>query len=166
MPIILASDRDFLDVMFLLSICTADMNRKSMFHWNRVYPDAETILSDIQTRTLYISQVHGVSHGMIVLNQDQADEYGSIEWEYRSGKTMVIHRLAVNPLFQHIGIGGLLMEFAIEHARSEGYDSIRLDVIQSHTPAAMLYNKMGFKEAGSFHFPFQKTPFICYELGL
>ena len=166
MPVILASEKDFMDVMFLLSSCTADMNNKSMFHWNRAYPGAEIILSDIESQSLYLYHVHGVCQGIIVLNQDQAEEYGSIDWEYPSGKILVVHRLAVNPLFQQKGIARLLMEFAVDHARREGYDSIRLDTHQGDPAAGKLYRNLGFKETGSFHFPFQKNPFVCYEFGL
>jgi GNAT superfamily N-acetyltransferase len=166
MPVILASERDFMDVMFLLSRCTADMNRRSMFHWNRAYPDAQTILSDIRARTLYLYHVRGVCQGIVVLNQEQAEEYRSVKWECKAGKILAIHRLAVHPLFQHKGIGRLLLEFSVDHARREGYHSIRLDVIQNHPDAAKIYTKLGFRETGSFHLPFQQSPFVCYELGL
>ena len=166
MPVDLAGEKDLMDVLFLLSRCTADMNSKSMFHWNRSYPGAETILSDIRARTLYLCHFHRVCQGIIVLNQDQAEEYKTISWKNQSGKILVVHRLAVHPVFQQKGIGKLLMEFAVEHARNNGFDSIRLDVFRDHPAAGKMYRNMGFRETGSFHFPFQKSPFDCYELKL
>jgi len=163
MPVLLASDKDYMDVMFLLSRCTADMNQRSMFHWNRSYPGADIIYSDIHNNSLYIYHVQGVCQGMIVLNEDQSEEYSGIEWKDQGGKVLVVHRLAVHPVFQQKGIGKALMEFAVEHARKEGYSSIRLDVISDNPSAGNLYSNLGFRETGSFHFPFQKNPFICYE---
>ena len=126
----------------------------------------KAILSDIRARTLYFYHVHGVCQGIIVLNQDQAEEYNTVTWENQSGKILVVHRLAVHPVFQQKGIGKLLMEFAVEHARENGFTSLRLDVIRDNHAAGTLYRNMGFKETGSFHFPFQKSPFDCYELKL
>ncbi len=163
MPVTLAGEKDFLDVMFLLNRCTQEMNRRSMFHWNRFYPGPETISADIRNRNLYICHDLGIIQGMIVLNQDQAEEYNSIDWKHGSGKILVVHRLAVHPVFQNRGIGKQLMEYAIERARVEGFGSLRLDVYSDQPAAGKLYRNMGFREAGSFHFPFQESPFICFE---
>ena len=166
MPVVMAREKDFLDVWFLLNRCTAEMNRQSMFHWNPSYPDAETILSDIQEESLYLYHVDGVCQGIIVLNQEQAREYKTIPWKNISGKILVVHRLAVHPLFQQKGIGKLLMEFAIEYARENEFDSMRLDVYRDHPAAGKMYRNLGFRETGSFHFPHQESPFDCYELKL
>lgn len=166
MPVIRASERYFMDVMFLLRRCVEDMNQANMFHWNSAYPSARTIMDDIEAGTLFIYIEHGVCKGMIVLNESPSDEYRDVEWELKSGKILIVHRLAVNPVFQGRGIGRKLMEFAVHYARKSGYSAIRLDVIENNLMANDLYRGMGFRKAGTFHFPFQKAPFICYELSL
>ena len=150
--------------MFLLRRCTDDMNRRTMFHWNRFYPHHENILEAIREKNLYVYKDLGITQGIIVLDQHQAVEYQNIDWEDDSGRILVVHNLAVHPVFQQRGIGKKLMEFAVDLARKEGYESLRLDVFRDHTSAGRLYREMGFREAGSFRFPYQKCPFICYEM--
>jgi len=166
MPVIQASEKYLMDVMFLLRKCVEDMNRRDMFHWNNSYPSSRIILDDIRNGTLYIYMENGVCRGMIVINESPADEYADIGWKTDPENVLIVHRLAVNPVFQGKGIGRKLMEFAVQYAVESGYSSIRLDVIGSNQEANKLYRGMGFRKAGSFRFPFQETPFNCFELGL
>ncbi len=164
--IIQAGENYFMDVMFLLRKCVEDMNRHGMFNWNNSYPSSDIILEDLRSGKLYISIEKGICKGMVILNESISDEYKDIEWETRDQKVLVIHRLAVNPLFQGKGIGKNLMEFAVQHARNSGYSAIWLDVIETNQAANDLYKGMGFRKAGKFQFPFQESPFLCYELSL
>lgn len=166
MPIVLATEKDLMDVMFLLRKCVADMNHKQMFHWNRAYPSVNDILDDIRSESLYIHTENSICQGMVVLNESPPEEYGRIGWENRTGRVLIVHRLAVHPVFQGKGIGKKLIGFAVSRAGDLGYSAIRLDVIESNRPANELYLGMGFHRAGTFHFPFQKSPFVCYELSL
>lgn len=164
MPVVRAGEKDLMDVLYLLRRCTGHMNRQGMFHWNSSYPSREIVLEDILRGELYLYQDSGICKGIMVLNENQSEEYKQIEWTAGGKKVLVVHRLAVNPVFQGKGIGRRLMEFALHFMKTEGYDSIRLDVIESNRGANRMYREMGFSETGSFYFPFQKSPFICYEL--
>ena len=160
MPIIQASELHYMDVMFLLRRCVEDMNQQDMFNWNHSYPSPLMILDDIRSGNLYLSIETGICQGMIVLNESISDEYRDIEWNTKNERILIVHRLAVNPLFQGKGIGRKLMEFAAQHARDSGYSAIWLDVIESNQAANNLYRGMGFTKTGEFHFQFQKSPFI------
>jgi len=164
MPVIQASEKYFLDVVFLLRSSVRDMNRKNMFHWNTSYPSVDTIREDISTGTLYICKEKGICQGMIVINNSQSEEYQDIKWKTRSENVLIVHRLAVNPIFHGKGIGKKLTEFTIQYGQEKGFSAVRLDVINSNREANHMYLEMGFNKTGSFQFPFQKTQFICYEL--
>jgi ribosomal protein S18 acetylase RimI-like enzyme len=166
MPVIQASEKYFMDVIFLLRRCIEDMNRRGMFHWNLSYPSPAIIEQDIKDRNLFIYLTNGVCQGMVVLNESVSEEYKNINWKTTKKNVLVVHRLAVNPIFQGQGIGRKLMEFAIQYAKERGHPAIWLDVIESNRSANDLYVKLNFAKTGSFHFPFQETPFICYELEL
>jgi ribosomal protein S18 acetylase RimI-like enzyme len=165
MEIQLATADNLLDIMYLLFICIKDMNRKGMFHWNQVYPSLEIIVNDIQNKSLYILRDNWVIKGIIVLNEDQPDEYKKVTWRFgdKNDPVLVIHRLAVHPIFQQQGIGNRMMEFAIGYARKNNYRVIRLDVFEGNPYANNLYSRSGFLKAGKFRFPFQETKFVCYE---
>jgi ribosomal protein S18 acetylase RimI-like enzyme len=164
MPVIQAREKHFMDIMFLIRACVADMNSRKMFNWNNSYPSSEMILDDIRIGSLYIFMENGICQGIIVLNDSRSEEYRGMDWKTEDGRVLIVHRLAVNPLFQGKGTGRKLMEFAVEHARNSDYSAIWLDVIESNLQANDLYAGMGFRQTGSFHFPYQRDPFICYEL--
>ena len=107
-----------------------------------------------------------VTKGIIVLNEAQPTEYMQVEWKYDNADdpVLIVHRLAVHPMFQNQGVGKKMMDFAIEYARTNNYPVIRLDVFEGNTSANKLYNKLGFSKAGKFRFPFQETQFVCYEM--
>jgi len=142
------------------------MNRNGMFQWNQSYPSLDVIENDIQNKTLFTLTDNWVIKGIIVLNESQPPEYKQIDWEYTntSDPVMIIHRLAVHPLFQNQGVGRKMMDFAIEYAGKKNYPLIRLDVFEGNLSANKLYSKLGFSEAGKFRFPFQETEFVCYEI--
>jgi ribosomal protein S18 acetylase RimI-like enzyme len=166
MPVIRATEKHFMDVMFLLRRCVEDMNSKGMFHWNRSYPSPGTIFEDIRNGTLHIFSETGICKGMIVFDESVGERYRRMDWKTRQGKVLVVHRLAVSPVFQATGIGRQLVEFALHHARNNGYSAVWLDVIDSNRQANEQYLEMGFRKTGSFHFPFQESPFNCYEISL
>jgi len=166
MSIIQASESHFIDVMFLLRKCVEDMNQREMFNWNNSYPSPAMMLADIRMGNLYLLLETGICKGLIVLNESISDEYRDIEWNTKNERVLIVHRLAVNPLFQGKGIGRKLMEFAAQHARDKGYSALWLDVIETNQAANVLYRGMGFTRTGEFQFKFQESPFICYELRL
>lgn len=59
-------------------------------------------------------------------------------------RSLYIAHLAVVPKFQGRGIGRLLLEHAIEAAKSSRYATCSLDVLIKNIVAVKLYQKMGF----------------------
>ena len=56
--------------------------------------------------------------------------------------------LAVRKEYQGEGLGTILMEYAIDFAKSAGYQCMELGVLSDNTTAQGLYKKMGFVEWG------------------
>lgn len=57
--------------------------------------------------------------------------------------------MAVLDGYRSIGVGGALMDFAIEWARTKGIEKILLEVFASNGRAFNLYRKFGFVEEGT-----------------
>jgi len=57
---------------------------------------------------------------------------------------LLMDGIAVSPAMRGCGIGTQLLNRLIEYARSEGYRSIRLDVIDTNPAARRLYERIGF----------------------
>jgi hypothetical protein len=54
MEIIQAKDTDFIEILYLLKVCTLDMNRKGLTYWNSVYPGPDIIQEDLNNSSIYL----------------------------------------------------------------------------------------------------------------
>ncbi|NME67825.1 GNAT family N-acetyltransferase [Flammeovirga aprica] len=67
--------------------------------------------------------------------------------------TAIISQMAINPIYQNQGIGGLILDELILKSKSLGVDKIRLS---ARVTAQSFYSKKGFKEEGEVY-PSKKT---------
>ncbi|WP_353949071.1 GNAT family N-acetyltransferase [Sporolactobacillus sp. Y61] len=151
-------------IMSIIRHVVRDMQSRRIDQWDNTYPDKEVIMNDQAAGTLYVYEDDSCLKGVIVLNEDQPEEYRVVDWTFRSGKQLVIHRLCVSPQYQGQGIATQLMGFAEEYGRRAGYDSIRLDTFTKNSFACHLYEKLGYKKTGRVQF--RKGNFYCFEKGL
>ncbi len=157
-----AEESDLDELIALYKSCTIKMNESGLFNWHSNYPNSMTISTDIQNRTLYILETNHI-HGAVALNDDQPDEYTEINWEFRTGPFLVVHRLAISPDQQGKGYAVILMDYAEKLAKSSECTSIRMDVYTKNTPGRNLYQKLKYKELNEFYFPNLETRFIGLE---
>jgi ribosomal protein S18 acetylase RimI-like enzyme len=158
-----AKPSDLIEILFLIKVCTQDMNAKGFRHWNSSFPDTEQIMNDLQGGTIYLAKDKGVCKGMVALNKKEPEEYKSLSFKVKSTKALYLQNMAVHPTWQGKGIANQMVDFAQNYARENGFDCIRLDIFKPSEIARQLYEKNSFKEVASFHTEYQKIPFICYE---
>ncbi len=163
MEIMQAKESDLIEILYLLRVCILDMNQKGMKHWNSVYPSADMIWNDLERSSVYLIKEMGICKGMVTLDSIEPEEYKGIQWTTPARKPLFLHRLAVHPIWQGQGIAGMLLKFAEEYAKKNGYDALRIDVNSTSTNARNLCRKQLFNEAGNFFSAFQQQPFICYD---
>lgn len=72
-----------------------------------------------------------------------------------------MHRLCVDPKFQHQGIGGQTLQFVKEETKKMKKDAVRLDVFRFNPYAKRLYEKYGFQTTGLAEW--RKGPFYLME---
>lgn len=115
-----------------------------------VYPTIRVPEEKIPAREMYVLETGGRVLGSMVVNEDQAPEYGEIDWAYPAGKgeVLVIHTLCIPPSEAGRGYGSLMVRFAQDMAREQGKRGIRLDTWAHNEPAKALYAKHGFRIAG------------------
>ena len=75
-----------------------------------------------------------------------------------------IERLAVLPEYRHRGIGGELLEFAVETLKKKGCSRIGIAIIEENTVLKEWYKRAGFIEAGIRKF--EHLPFTVCFLGI
>nr|WP_290444138.1 GNAT family N-acetyltransferase [Pseudoalteromonas sp. XMcav2-N] len=67
---------------------------------------------------------------------------------------MIMDGIAVQESCRGLGVGSRLLDSIISHARTHGYASVRLDVIDSNARAKKLYARKGFVTTKTEHFPY------------
>lgn len=133
-------------------LLTDESEQGSSSNWALdVYPTKETAEKAMKERTLYVLTVGEEICASMILNQIQPEEYQKIPWHYLAGadQILVIHTLCVPPRQAGKGYGKQMVRFAMEKARELRCKAIRLDTWAENKPAAMLYQNMGFRYAGT-----------------
>jgi ribosomal protein S18 acetylase RimI-like enzyme len=158
------SPKDLNEIMKIIKDAIIEMESKGIYQWDDIYPCKDIINKDIEEETLFVFIEDETIKAFIVLNEHQEEEYKNVDWKYKTGKQMVIHRLCVSPLFQGKGIARSLVRFAEDFGRGNGFNSIRLDAFTENKGACGLYEKLGYEKAGVVEF--RKGRFYCFEKSL
>lgn len=163
MEILQAKPNDLIEILYLLKVCTLDMNKKGQKHWNSTFPDLKQIQIDLNNASIYLVKDKGVCKGMVTLNETEPEDYRQVGFNSGIHKPLYLQNMAVHPKWQGMGIAKLMVQFALKLAKEKGFDAIRLDVFKPSEGAIQLYKKQNFKEVGTFKSAYQQIPFVCYE---
>jgi ribosomal protein S18 acetylase RimI-like enzyme len=154
---------DLIEILFLLRVCTLDMNARGMKHWNSSYPGSDIIRNDLNNGAIFVIKDKGVCKGMVTLKEHEPEDYKELSFDNKKHKPLYLQNMAVHPRWQGMGIATQLVKFAQDYAMQNGYDCIRLDVFKPSERARQLYEKQSFREITTFYTTYQKVPFVCYE---
>jgi GNAT superfamily N-acetyltransferase len=167
MEIVIAKSVDILEILELVQECIKEMNSHGIYQWNEQYPPPEIFISDVEEETLFAMKEEGRIIGIIVLSEEQDEQYNEIDWIDKFGKVLLVHRLAVNPKWQRMGIAGKLMDFAENYAKENAYSSIRLDTYSENPRTIQFFEKRKYlRKSGQIFFPECDQPFYCYEISI
>jgi len=155
---------DIEGIIGIFEAAVIDMEAEGIYQWDSIYPNVEVIANDIREGNLYVWDDESVVKGLIVLNEDEEEEYKRIKWQFNSGKHLVIHRLCVHPKYKGRGIAKLLITFGEQLAKENKYEAIRLDAFIPNERACRMYENAGYAKIGIV--TFRKGKFNCYEKGL
>lgn len=151
------------EIMELISKCVQVMQADGSDQWDANYPNKEIIEQDIQQGTLYVCVEDHVIAGILVLDENESEEYKTIQWVQNQGPHLIMHRLAVHPEVQGKGIARKLIAFAEDYARANGYTSIRLDTYAKNARALQIYPRLGYEHRGEVRFPNRTANFPVFE---
>ncbi|WP_273523134.1 GNAT family N-acetyltransferase [Mailhella massiliensis] len=132
-------------------LLTFEREHGSTTNWELgVYPTRSVAEKGVADGTLYVLEENGEVCASMLLNHVQLDVYASIDWRYPAepDKVLVIHTLCVPPSQAGKGAGSRMVRFALDEAARRGCDVIRLDTWEHNEPAARLYRRLGFRDAG------------------
>ncbi len=121
-------------------------------NWSEgLYPTRDTAAQALATGTLFVLENDGDVCASMILNHFQMPEYAGGQWACAAedGQALVVHTLCVRPDCAGRGYGGQMVRFAAERARALGCRCVRLDTWAGNQPARRLYEKLGFRYAGT-----------------
>jgi len=123
-----------------------NMLENGLRQWTGNYPDKESFMRDFQKDGLYIYKDGDVIIASISILPENDVAYKEIEWlKYRS---LVIHRVIVDPDQQKKGLGIILFEFAKNLGLTGGYESIKVDTHPDNFKMQGLITKAGYQKVG------------------
>ena len=160
--IIKAEKNDITDIMKILDVTVKEMKSYNNTQWDENYPQTKDFINDIENSDLYVEVENNNIKGFICVNYVEPKEYNDLKWSSIE-KCMVIHRMAVNPIYRNNGIGSKLMNFAEELALKNGIKYLKTDTYSINIKMNSLFEKFNYKFVGEMQFLGKENPFYCYE---
>ena len=149
MELIKATESDLQDLYSFYRRIAENMKENGLNQWNwGIYPTEEMIRNDVARGELYIARSEGVLAAAVALTETVDPEYETVSWT-GGMHPGIIHRLAIDPPLQGAGIGGDMLDDAIQILRRAGCDCVRCDTNRENRRALRLYEKMGFRKCGT-----------------
>lgn len=149
MELIRATENDLQELYSLYRRTADNMKLNGLNQWNwGLYPTEEMIRGDVERGELYIARADGVVAAAVALTETLDPEYADVPWT-GGARPGCIHRLAIDPPLQGAGIGGDILDDAIQILRRAGCDCVRCDTNRENKRAMRLYEKMGFRICGT-----------------
>lgn len=116
------------------------------------YPSERSARACIAQGTQYACVDGAQIVGAFVLNDAPEANYQKGDWTkpLADGEYMVLHAFAIDPAHYGQGLGTAVVRFAAKTAQERGYKALRLDTVPDNLPACRLYEKLGFRYAGTY----------------
>lgn len=141
----IATKKDVVEIHNIFVNVTRWLRSMGVMQWDFSYPDVEIITKDIKSDSCLKVEIDGRIAAVVTLNMDQDPQYANISWSGGVDDIWVIHRLAVNPLFQNRGIASQLCKQLEHFALQKGAKAMRLDAYSENPYSNKMYVKLGYK---------------------
>jgi len=139
------------------------MRAAGNLQWDEKYPNEAVFEQDIALTQLWISDIDGSIAGVAALTMDQEPEYAQVGWDLNE-RAIVVHRLAVDPVFRGAGVASALMQKAEELAVERSITVLRVDTNTQNAATQQLFPKLGYLLAGQIGLSIRPgLRFLCYE---
>jgi GNAT superfamily N-acetyltransferase len=149
--------------MALLRRVVPLMRAQGNLQWSDDYPNEQVFGTDIAARQLWLAEIDEAVAGIAAITTDQSPEYADVGWDLNE-TAIVVHRLAVDPVFRGAGVAAALMQQAELIAREQGVSVLRIDTNTQNAATQRLFPKLGYTYAGEISLAFRPgLRFLCYE---
>lgn len=158
----LANGNDIYSIMKIKDDAVLLMEQDNNDQWDKNYPTKESFVNYIIENELYVYQIDSKIVAMIVITDKEDTWYKDVAWSIKDNY-YVVHRLAVSSEYAGKGIGKKMLWFAIELAKKNKIDIIKIDTYSKNIRTPRLFTSLGFKYIGDAYFNNKIKPYYCYE---
>lgn len=126
------------------------LKEKGIDQWQNNYPNIDTIVNDIRNENSYILLKDNVIVGTAAIIFGPDETYHKIyngKW-LTNGAYGVIHRIAIDPQYQGLGLASIIIKRAEEMCQDKKAESIKIDTHRENKSMIDLLLKNGFKYCG------------------
>ncbi|WP_086312190.1 hypothetical protein A5821_003479 [Enterococcus sp. 7F3_DIV0205] len=130
-------------------------------------PNEKQLEQDIFLQQCYVLIIDQEIAGLGILSTTAELPYEQIrngQWQQTNQKYAVIHRVALDPMYQGQGLALLLMNYLITTARLNDYLDIRIDTHPDNKTMQRLIKKAGFTYQGEILLPVSNGERVAYQL--
>jgi ribosomal protein S18 acetylase RimI-like enzyme len=106
---------------------------------------------------LHLKEMYSFPNGAIVLSKSENIFTGCVAVRKKENGIAELKRMFIKEEYRKEGIGALLLQKALEIAKKLYYKKIKLDTLDTMTPAINLYKKYGFYEIEPYYFNPEKN---------
>lgn len=99
-----------------------------------------------------VKSMYGHPKGCIILCREDSEFIACVAVRPKENNIAEIKRMYVKPEHQRKGIGMRLLEMSLGFAKQTGYEKVRLDTLNTMTPAMNLYLKNGFYTIPAYYY--------------
>ena len=155
---------DLGEIWPLVQEAVAEMNAAGNPQWGPDYPTMSHYAQAIADGELYAAcGGDGAILGVAVFNTEEEDDYADLSGWEECSPALVVHKMAVSPKAQRMGVASALLQYAFDLARSRGLRSIRMDTYCMNGRMQCLMYKHGFHYVGNCHYPERPLAYRAFE---
>lgn len=99
-----------------------------------------------------INSMYGSPDGCLLLVYDNAEAIACAAYRKIGEGVCELKRMYIKPEFRGQGIGQQLLSLLSDKAKQNGYNTMRLDTLDTMLPALSLYQKNGFNAIDAYYY--------------
>ena len=141
------------DIQRMMEIVTQAqeyMRLQGINQWQNGYPNEKVFKTDIKNEMSYVLEEDGNVIGTFAFAVMEDPTYKKIyDGEWKSAKEYaVIHRVAVDNQVKGKGLGGKMVEYAVNECIAQDITSVRIDTHRDNKSMQRMLLKNGFEKRG------------------
>ncbi len=146
----------------MIEIITATTNEeytaaRKLFSEYATWLNIDLSFQAFEEELIHLKEMYNTPFGAIILARNETDFIGCVAVRKKEEGIAELKRMFVQPSFQKNGLGNILLNKALEEAKTMGYKKIWLDTLDNMLPAIKLYKNAGFYEIPAYYFNPQKN---------